>query len=113
MELRPVVNFAVLFTLIFLTVRSISQSSESPKQAPQEQTKPATQTSSVGQERRPTDQGAPTVLRTTTRLVVVNVVAADGKNRPVTDITQKDFRVLEDGKEQQISVFAFQHPKPE
>jgi len=114
MELRRVVNFAVLFTLIILTVRSISQSSESPQQVLQEQTKPATQTSSpVEKERRSADQNAPTVLRTTTRLVVVNVVAADGKNRPVTDFAQQDFRLLEDGKEQQISVFAFQHPKPE
>src|SRR5260221_10603859 len=100
MELRPLVNFAVLLTLIILTVRCISQSNESPKPVSQQQTKQATQTSSpADQERSTAGQNSLTVLRTTTRLVVVNVVAADNKNRPVTDFTQHDFRLLEDGKE--------------
>src|SRR5215831_9396330 len=50
-----------------------------------------------------------TVLKSITRLVVVDVVATD-KNGAVTDLQQDDFKVLEDGKEQRIRVFNFQQP---
>src|SRR6476660_5661680 len=50
------------------------------------------------------------VLRTNTRLVVVDVVATDGKGQPVTDLKPADFTLLEDGKPQKISGFTFEHP---
>ena len=50
-----------------------------------------------------------TVLKSITRLVVVDVVATD-KERAVTDLKQDDFSLLEDGKEQKIRVFNFQQP---
>jgi VWFA-related protein len=50
-----------------------------------------------------------TVLKTITRLVVVDVVATD-KNGPVTNLERNDFTILENGKEQQIRVFNFQQP---
>src|SRR5215467_12555440 len=50
-----------------------------------------------------------TVLKTITRLVVVDVVATD-KNGPVTNLERPDFTIVEDGKEQQIRVFNFQQP---
>ncbi|HSK45710.1 MAG TPA: VWA domain-containing protein [Candidatus Binatia bacterium] len=49
-------------------------------------------------------------LRTNTRLVVVDVVATDGKGQPVTDLKASDFALLEDGKPQKISGFNFEHP---
>src|ERR1700704_344700 len=49
-----------------------------------------------------------TVLRATTRLVVVDVVATDSKGEPVPDLKAEDFTVLEDGKPQKISGFSFQ-----
>ncbi|HSK45709.1 MAG TPA: VWA domain-containing protein, partial [Candidatus Binatia bacterium] len=49
-------------------------------------------------------------LRTNTRLVVVDVVATDGKGQPVTDLKVSDFTLLEDGKAQKISGFNFEHP---
>jgi hypothetical protein len=52
-----------------------------------------------------------TVLKSITRLVVVDVVAT-GKEGPVTDLKQDDFTILEDGKEQKIRVFNFQQPHP-
>lgn len=52
------------------------------------------------------------VVRSTTRLVVVDVVATDHKDSVVDDLEEKDFSLLEDGQEQKISVFAFQHPVP-
>lgn len=52
-----------------------------------------------------------TVLKTTTRLVVVDVVATNKKGEAVADLERGDFTVLEDGKEQTIRVFSFQHPR--
>ena len=50
-----------------------------------------------------------TVLKSITRLVVVDVVATE-KDGAVTDLKQDDFSILEDGKEQKIRVFNFQQP---
>jgi VWFA-related protein len=50
-----------------------------------------------------------TVLKSITRLVVVDVVATD-KDGAVADLKQDDFSVLEDGKEQKVRVFNFQQP---
>src|SRR6478752_8332196 len=49
-------------------------------------------------------------LRTNTRLVVVDVVATDGKGQPIPDLKAADFTLLEDGKPQKISGFTFEHP---
>ena len=49
-----------------------------------------------------------TVIRTTTRLVIVDVVAQNDKGNPVTDLKSQDFAVLENGKPQQVKVFNFQ-----
>ena len=51
-----------------------------------------------------------TVLRANTRLVVVDVVATDNKGQPVKDLQTKDFTVLENGAQQNISDFTFHHP---
>lgn len=45
------------------------------------------------------------MLRVTTRLIEVNVVAQDKKGQPVRDLTRDDFTLLDDGKPQPISVF--------
>ena len=50
------------------------------------------------------------VLKVKSRLVVVDVVARDGKGVPVTDLKQEDFTLVEDGKEQKVRIFSFQHP---
>jgi VWFA-related protein len=50
-----------------------------------------------------------TVLKSITRLVVVDVVATD-KNGPVADLKRDDLTVLEDGVEQKVRVFNFQQP---
>ena len=38
-------------------------------------------------------------------LVVFNVAVIDKDGRPITGLTQKDFRVYEDGREEQIKIF--------
>jgi len=54
------------------------------------------------------DTPAPTVLRATTRLVVVDVVTVNSKGEPIPGLKADDFTVLEDGKQQKISGFSFQ-----
>jgi VWFA-related protein len=51
-----------------------------------------------------------TVLKSVTRLVVLDVVATD-RNGAIRDLQQDNFTVLEDGKEQKIRVFNFQQPR--
>jgi VWFA-related protein len=53
---------------------------------------------------------APPAFRVTTRLVVVDVVARDKKDQTVNDLEAGDFSLKENGKEQKISTFNFQHP---
>ncbi|HJX84137.1 MAG TPA: VWA domain-containing protein, partial [Candidatus Angelobacter sp.] len=50
------------------------------------------------------------VLRATTRLVVLDVVVVDDKGNPITGLKAEDFTVLEDGKPQTIRDFSFQSP---
>ena len=42
------------------------------------------------------------------RLVPVDVVVTDGKGRPVTDLRKEEFRVFEDGQEQEVRHFSVQ-----
>ena len=46
------------------------------------------------------------ILRSTTRLVQVEVVVRDGRGRPITGLKQGDFELREDGKQQQIRFFS-------
>jgi VWFA-related protein len=48
------------------------------------------------------------VIQTETRLVLVDTVVTDKKGEYVHDLAQKDFRVWEDNKEQQIKSFSFE-----
>lgn len=57
------------------------------------------------------DEQSKTVLKTNTRLVVVDVVATDSKGLPVSGLESIDFTVLENGAPQKISNFSFQHPE--
>jgi VWFA-related protein len=48
------------------------------------------------------------VIRTETRLVLVDAVVTDKKGEYIRDLTQKDFKVWEDGKEQPVTSFSFE-----
>src|SRR5258708_38665544 len=54
---------------------------------------------------------SPETLRTTTRLVVVDVVATDSKGQAGNDLKAEDFTVLESGQPQKVRGFNFQHPR--
>lgn len=83
----------------------LSASSQSQTASPQPQTAPASTQSHSKQLNEPV-----TALKVTTRLVVLDVVATDGKGRSVTDLKPQDFTVLEDGKRQEVRVFNFRQP---
>jgi hypothetical protein len=98
--------------VLILLLAAVMWPQSSTPSAPAE---PAPASSQAPVQAQPTEQKpAPvyesaTVLKTITRLVVVDVVATD-KNGPVANLERDDFTVLEDGKEQQIRVFNFQQP---
>lgn len=71
---------------------------------------PAQPHSSPPPQRQPPAAQSPNVLRASTRLVVVDVVATDHNGTPVGDLSIDDFTVLENGVAQNISSFSFQHP---
>src|ERR1700759_3460985 len=48
------------------------------------------------------------IIRSDSRLVLVDSVVTDKKGNYVHDLTQKDFKVYEDNKEQTISSFSFE-----
>jgi VWFA-related protein len=114
MQVMARVGRATWFTLfLVLGIRTLSMESQA---TPQQQAAPP-----AGPAASPAPQSAPrpaqqqpasasaTVLKVTTRLVVVDVVATkDG--RAVTDLERGDFTVLEDGKEQEIRGFGLQKP---
>ncbi len=52
--------------------------------------------------------GSQTVIRTETRLVLVDTVVTDKKGAYIHDLVLKDFRVWEDNKEQTIKSFSFE-----
>ncbi len=61
----------------------------------------------------PTPQDAPVqTLKLESRLVTLSVNAVDANGSPVGGLEQKDFRLLEDGKEQKIAFFDRQASTP-
>jgi VWFA-related protein len=57
----------------------------------------------------PQTPAAPSRIRVTTELVLVNVVARDKKGNLIRDLKKEDFTLLEDGKKQEISTFDFEN----
>ena len=79
---------------------------------------PALRDSGVGAARPPAQTPAQdpvdthTIIRSESRLVLVDSVVTDKKGGYVHDLTQKDFKVWEDNKEQAISTFSFEADAP-
>ena len=79
---------ASLFALVFLAACAAAQAPTAPDVAPASNaTEPHT------------------VLRTTVRRVVLDVVVTDSSGTPVSGLTRNDFQILEDGKPQTILSF--------
>jgi VWFA-related protein len=96
--LRQPATFALVIALAMFLAKAaqMSPAAELPvSQQPQAQEQPQKQTS---------DPRAR--IRTTVELVVVPVTVKDSKGNLVDDLRRDDFRVLEDGVEQQVSVLS-------
>jgi VWFA-related protein len=52
--------------------------------------------------------GPPGTIRVRVRLVPVDVIVTDSRDRPVTDLKQEDFQIFEDGRLQEIRHFSLQ-----
>ncbi len=109
---QPRLYVATSLFLLILCAQLESQSGSPSTQSSQISSQPQTlsKTQGTDQEKQGTTPDTLPVLRTTTRLVVVDVVALDNQNKPVTDLEARDFTMLEEGKPQQVRVFSFQHP---
>jgi VWFA-related protein len=53
------------------------------------------------------------VYRTTTRLVILDLVATDAQGRTISDLKPEEVQILENGKEQTKRDFSFLQPNPE
>lgn len=62
----------------------------------------------AAQDQQPLPPTPTTVIRTETRVVLVDAVVTDKKNNYVHDLNQKDFKVWEDEKTQSITSFSFE-----
>ena len=58
----------------------------------------------------PADSG--NIIRTETKLVLVDAVVTDKKGTYIRDLTAKDFRVWEDKTEQTVKSFSFEGSAP-
>ncbi len=54
----------------------------------------------------------PEVIRSSTRLVQLSVIAQDAKGEPLTGLQKEDFTVLDEGKPQKIAFFSCGTPAP-
>ena len=93
---RAAIGFAMMMMVSLVALSQDKSSASIPSsQTPQPQT---------------TGSGPAAVLKVTTRLVVVDVVARTHKGEFVTDLKPENFTLMEDGKQQEIRTFSFQHP---
>src|SRR5579864_2778529 len=108
--MRHVSQGALGLLLAFTPVLSQSLFSQSPSSTPSA-ARP-TEQGSRPQQPAQTDEvyQSSTLLRATTRLVIVDVVAKDSNGNPLTGLNADDFTILEGGRPQKIRVFSFQHP---
>ena len=88
--------FAVL-TLLAAPEISLGQSSSNQTKQVLEQSQP--------------NVAAPPILRTTTRLVQLNVIVQDKKGNAVRGLPKKDFLLLDNGNPQNIALFSEESPK--
>jgi len=65
-----------------------------------------------GEQAPPQSADAGTVLHVETRRVVEDITVTDSNGKPIQGLTQTDFRILEDGVEQQIASFEEHQPSP-
>src|ERR1700690_2855511 len=94
-------RFCLLFALAVLPGGHVSFAQSSTNQNPQ----------TTPQSVPPIGQNA--VLRTTTRLVQLNVIVQDKSGHPVHGLNKDDFILLDNGKPQNIALFSDESEPPQ
>src|SRR5271165_6534942 len=97
LKLRSVLQIACAASLSLL-VQVYSGLSQEPPAPPAPQP-PQTQSA-------PASSQATAVLRSTTRLVQLNVIVEDRKGQPALNLKREDFELLDDGKPQELAIFS-------
>jgi VWFA-related protein len=95
---RPAILIAATAALGLVSARCRAQGPP-PEQQPASSTAPAAAPADASQ------AGVP-VIKKESKLVLVDAVVTDKKGTYVHDLTQKDFKIYEDNKEQQIASFS-------
>src|SRR5690348_13202767 len=99
---RRLASFALFAAVIVVCALPILRAQD-PAQAPapaQAQAQPSAQDQAAA----PAQPGV--VIKKESRLVLVDAVVTDKKGNYVRDLAQKDFKVYEDNKEQQVASFS-------
>jgi len=102
--LRPLGVAAVVAMLCFAASPLRAQQAPAPQQAPSA----AAPTSAAPPAPATPEQQPVAVIRKESKLVLVDAVVTDKKGNYVHDLAQRDFKVYEDNKEQQVASFRHQ-----
>src|SRR5258708_39588678 len=97
-------------TLSYAQLAAQSPAPGAPQAASQTPAQSSSPAQAAGQANAQVASEPAAVLKVTTRLVVVDVVATDRKGLPLTDLKAEDFSLQEEGTEQKVRVFSFQQP---
>lgn len=93
-------NFRRGFQLAAWLAAAVMCGTPGPSRAQGQPAPPPPQTASPG------DQQSAAVIKKESKLVLVDAVVTDKKGKYVRDLTQNDFKVFEDNKEQAVSTFS-------
>lgn len=91
-------KYRVLIALLLTLAMSVSALAQKPASAPAQSPAPAPQKPASGDD---------DVVRITANLVQVDAVVTDKKGQQVTDLSDQDFEILEDGRPQQITNLSY------
>lgn len=120
MKLRHIVIVLAVFAIVGVALTlgewraagtTVLAQSQQPSQpaatppAPPQQAPAAKHQTPGAQDQTPVPEGP--VIRSETRLVRVDAIVTDKKGNYVTDLTENDFKVFEDNKQQQVNSFYF------
>jgi VWFA-related protein len=102
-EVRRPLAIAVVVAMFCLTPAELR-----PQQAPAPNQTPAAPPPAAAAAPAPAtpEQQPAAIIKKESKLVLVDAVVTDKKGNYVHDLTQKDFKVYEDNKEQQVSAFS-------
>src|SRR5262249_9108265 len=100
-SILPLIASAAVLGIVPVRLVAQAPAPEQPAPPVTEYSPAATQSPAVD-----ASQGAP-IIKRESKLVLVDAIVTDKKGNYVHDLTQKDFKVYEDNKEQQVASFSF------